>query len=106
MSLVSYDSAKGYTGEEQAVTGHKSQRAMALSETTSDGKDGAITSGRKGPTHSDYEITSLKSLIVALTLKLKAKEAGDRQTEHLKQMLAEQDASQGSLRLGLDNLSQ
>lgn len=45
-------------------------------------------------------------MVVALSIKLKSMEVTESHAEHLKQMLTDSEASQNSLRLSLDNLSQ
>ena len=45
-------------------------------------------------------------MIVALTLKLRSKEASESQAAQLKQLVQQQDASQKALRHSLDSLSQ
>ena len=70
MSLVSYDAAKN-----------------DLNSNPDDEQEVVVESA------STEQIASLKSIIVALSLKLKAKEVTDQQCETLKQMLADSEVS-------------
>ena len=76
MSLVSYDSAKAAAAQDEPA---QSSRPIVFSDTSDRATSEAAVKPEVFDNNDQHEVKSLKSMIVALTLKLRSKEASESQ---------------------------